>query len=149
MTAETTVRIARECPNIVAIKEASGDLAQIKAIIENAPEGFHVISGDDGITTSVIERGGIGVISVFANAFPDKMAWLVKSAFEGEIQKAREKMETDFNRLFHLMFVEGNPPGVKCMLYLKGMVDNRVRLPLVPVSEKTRREIEKELANLE
>jgi len=149
MTAETTVRIARECPNVVAVKEASGDLSQIKAIIESAPEGFHVISGDDAITTSVIELGGIGVISVFANAFPKEMAWLVRNALAGEARSAREKMEADFNRLFHLMFVEGNPSGVKCMLYLKGLVANVLRLPLVPVSEKTRREIEEELAGLE
>ena len=146
MTAETTLRIARECPNVVAIKEASGDLNQIKTIIDAAPDGFHVISGDDGITTSVIEEGGIGVISVFANAFPKEMSWLVKSALSGDVVNARREMEANYNRLFHLMFVEGNPSGVKCMLYLKGMIANRLRLPLVPVSEKTYQEIKEELS---
>lgn len=146
MTAETAVQIARDCPNIVATKEASGDLNQIKEIIENAPEGFRVISGDDAITTSVIELGGIGVISVFANAFPKEMSWLVQSALSGELVNARSEMEAIYNRLFYLMFVEGNPSGVKCMLYLKGMVENVLRLPLVPVSVETYREIEKELA---
>ncbi len=111
MTAETTLRLARDCANIVAVKEASGDLGQIEAIIAGAPEGFYVISGDDAITTDVIALGGIGVISVFANAFPKEMAWLVKNALEGNATGARRKMNGDFGGLFHLMFVEGNPAG--------------------------------------
>lgn len=146
MTAETTLRIARTCKNVVAVKEASGNLDQIKAIIDGAPQDFHLISGDDGITTAVIQMGGIGVISVFGNAFPKEMAWLVESALKGNALDARNKMEQDFNRLFHLIFVEGNPAGVKCILHLKGMVENILRLPLVPVSEKTMLEIKKELA---
>lgn len=146
MTAETTLRLASDCDNIVAIKEASGDLGQIKSIIDKAPEGFHVISGDDAITTDVIALGGIGVISVFANAFPREMVWLVKNALEGNIAEARRKMNADFDTLFHLMFVEGNPAGVKCLLSLKGMIHNDLRLPLVPVSENTLLEIKKELA---
>ena len=146
MTAETTLRLAKECGNIVAVKEASGDLNQIKEIIDRAPEGFHVISGDDALTTDVIALGGIGVISVFANAFPVEMAWLVKNALEGNAADARGKMNADFGTLFHLMFVEGNPAGVKCLLWLKGMIHNNLRLPLVPVSEKTLQQIKRELA---
>ena len=146
MTAETTLRLARDCGNIVAVKEASGDLSQIKAIIDKAPEGFYLISGDDAITTDVIALGGIGVISVFANAFPGEMVWLVKNALEGNIAEARRKMNTDFEELFHLMFVEGNPAGVKCLLCLKGMIRDNLRLPLVPVSEKTLQLIKEELA---
>jgi len=89
--------------------------------------------------------GGIGVISVFGNAFPGEMAWLVRNALEGDAVHARKKMEDDFNALFHLIFVEGNPAGVKCLLHLKGMVENRLRLPLVPVSEKTQQLIKREL----
>ncbi|WP_313379960.1 4-hydroxy-tetrahydrodipicolinate synthase [Proteiniphilum saccharofermentans] len=148
MTAETTLRLASDCDNIVAIKEASGDLGQIKSIIDKAPEGFYVISGDDAITTDVIALGGIGVISVFANAFPVEMVWLVKNALEGNAADVRRKMNADFEILFHLMFVEGNPAGVKCLLYLKGMIHNKLRLPLVPVSEKILQEIKKELARL-
>ncbi|MDY9917573.1 MAG: 4-hydroxy-tetrahydrodipicolinate synthase [Proteiniphilum sp.] len=148
MTAETTLRLARDCSNIVAVKEASGDLNQIKEIIDKAPEGFDVISGDDAITTDVIALGGIGVISVFANAFPVEMVWLVKNALEGNAADVRRKMNADFEILFHLMFVEGNPAGVKCLLYLKGMIHNKLRLPLVPVSEKILQEIKKELARL-
>lgn len=145
MTAETTLRLAYDCANIVAVKEASGDLAQIKAIVDGAPERFQVISGDDAITTDVISLGGVGVISVFANAFPGEMSWLVKNALEGNVADARRKMNADFDTLFRLMFVEGNPAGVKCLLSLKGMINNKLRLPLVPVSEETLQEIKSEL----
>ncbi len=146
MTAETTLRLARQCSNVIAVKEASGNLEQIKAIIDDAPEGFHVISGDDAVTTAVIELGGTGVISVFGNAFPKEMAWLVQNALAGNAANARSKMEEEFSRLFQLMFVEGNPAGVKCMLNLKGMIKNILRLPLVPVSEHLSRQIQEELA---
>lgn len=146
MTAETTLRLARQCSNVIAVKEASGNLEQIKAIIDDAPEGFHVISGDDAVTTAVIELGGTGVISVFGNAFPKEIAWLVQNALAGNAANVRSKMEEEFSRLFQLMFVEGNPAGVKCMLNLKGMIKNILRLPLVPVSEHLSRQIQEELA---
>jgi 4-hydroxy-tetrahydrodipicolinate synthase len=148
MTAETTLRIARECKNVVATKEASGDLAQIKQIIVGAPDGFDVISGDDSIVTSVIEMGGIGVISVFANAFPKEMVWLVNNALNGNAKEAVEKMNNNYNEMLRLMFVEGNPAGIKCLLNLRGMVENEVRLPLTPVSEETSKQISEELINL-
>lgn len=145
MTAETTLRIARSCKNVIAVKEASGNLDQIKAIIKDAPEGFSVISGDDSITTAVIQNGGIGVISVFGNAFPKEMKWLVQSALNGDAVTAREQMEASFNKLFDLMFVDGNPAGVKCLLSLKGLLQNKLRLPLVPVCEETQRQIQEEM----
>ena len=148
MTAETTLRIAHDCKNVIGTKEASGNLTQIKVIIDGAPDGFYVISGDDSVVTSVIEMGGIGVISVFANAFPKEMAKLVHSVFAGDAEKVAEKMAKNFNKLLHLMFVEGNPAGVKCLLNLKGMVQNELRLPLTPVSEETHRQIKKELSSL-
>lgn len=148
MSAETTLRLARDCNNIIAIKEASGDLNQIKSIIDGAPEGFQVISGDDAVTTDVISMGGVGVISVFGNAFPVQMSWLVKLALNGDALNARKQMEEDFNNLFHLMFVDGNPSGVKYLLYQRGMVHNVVRLPLVPVSQNTERLISEELTRL-
>lgn len=148
MSAETTLRLARDCKNIIAIKEASGDLNQIKSIIDGAPEGFQVISGDDAVTTDVISMGGVGVISVFGNAFPGQMSWLVKLALNGDALNARKQMEEDFNNLFHLMFVDGNPSGVKYLLYQRGMVHNVVRLPLVPVSQNTERLISEELTRL-
>lgn len=148
MTAETTLRIAKNCPNVIAVKEASGNLEQIKKIIDGAPSSFHVISGDDAVTSAVIESGGIGVISVFGNAFPKEMKWLVQSALEGNAINAREKMEASFNNLFELMFIDGNPAGVKCLLSLKGMLQNKLRLPLVPACEETQREIEAELKKI-
>ena len=148
MTAETTLRLARNCNNVIAIKEASGDLNQIKAIIDGAPAEFQVISGDDAVTTDVIALGGVGVISVFGNAFPKEMAWLVRHALNGDALHARKQMEDEFNTLFHLIFVEGNPSGVKSLLNQRGMVRNVVRLPLVPVSEKTARLIQQELIKL-
>lgn len=144
MLAETTLRLSRDCENIIAVKEASGDLEQIKTIIEGAPEGFHVISGDDAITTDLILSGGIGVISVFGNAFPKEMKWLVQSALESKSTTAREKMERDFDQLFQLMFVEGNPAGVKALLEMRGLLRNVVRLPLVTVSEVTSSRIREE-----
>ncbi|MDD2299834.1 MAG: 4-hydroxy-tetrahydrodipicolinate synthase [Fermentimonas sp.] len=137
MTSETTLRIARDCSKVIAVKEASGNLDQIEEVIKGAPEGFSVISGDDAVTSAVIDLGGIGVISVFGNAFPKEMAWLVDSALKGDSLNARNKMEEDFNELFHLIFVEGNPAGVKSILSQKGIIVNKLRLPLVPVSEKT------------
>ena len=137
MTSETTIRVAQECRNVIATKEASGNLEQIESIIKRAPAGFQVISGDDAVTTAVIELGGVGVISVFGNAFPKEMSWLVDCALKGKAREARSKMEADFNELFHLIFVEGNPAGVKSILSQKGVVKNILRLPLTPVSEKT------------
>jgi 4-hydroxy-tetrahydrodipicolinate synthase len=148
MTAETTLRIARNCSNVVAVKEASNNFDQIKAIIDGAPHGFQVISGDDAVTTAVIKMGGIGVISVLGNAFPKEMSRLVYLALEGNAEDALNKMERDLSRLFQLIFVDGNPAGVKCILHLKGMVKNRLRLPLVPVSAQTEKQIREELAKL-
>lgn len=145
MTAETTLRIADKYKNVIAIKEASGNMEQIKAIIDASPEGFHVISGDDSITTAVVQAGGIGVISVFGNVFPKEMAWLVDNAMAGNSDYAREKMELAYDKLFHLLFVDGNPAGVKCMLSMMGFVENELRLPLVPVREETGHSIRDEL----
>lgn len=142
MTAETTIRIAKTCQNVVAIKEASGNMDQIKSIIDASPKGFYVISGDDGITTSVIEAGGIGVISVFGNVFPKQMSWLVDNALNGNAQHARNKMDESYNELFSLLFVDGNPAGVKSMLQLMGYIENELRLPLVPATKETYHKIQ-------
>lgn len=145
LTAETTLRIARECKNVVAIKEASGNLDQIRAIITGAPEGFKVISGDDATTIDIVESGGIGVISVFGNAYPKQMSDLVHDALKGTIDEARKRMKTHFDELFRLMFVDGNPAGVKCVLHEMGLIENELRLPLVPVTENTRKLIVEEM----
>lgn len=144
MTPETTIKIAKECNNVVATKEASGNLVQIKQIIDEAPEGFQVISGDDSITTDVVLAGGSGVISVFGNAFPKEMKWLVDSALKDKSAAAREKMEEDFDKLFELMFIEGNPAGVKALLEMRTLCKNILRLPLIEVTEATKSKIKTE-----
>ena len=131
MTAETTLRIARECKNVVAIKEASGNITQMDEIIKNKPENFDVISGDDGITFPLITLGAVGVISVIGNAFPREFSRMVRLGLAGDYDNART-IHHSFTELFNLLFVDGNPAGVKSMLNAMGYVENKLRLPLVP-----------------
>ena len=130
MTAETTLRLAREFKNIIAVKEASGNITQMDDIIKNKPKDFNVISGDDGITFPLITLGAIGVISVIGNAFPREFSWMVRLALAGDYDSART-IHHRFTELFSLLFVDGNPAGVKSMLSMMGLVENRLRLPLV------------------
>ncbi len=131
MTAETTLRLARKYENIVAIKEASGNIVQMNDIIKNKPKDFMVISGDDGITYPLITMGAVGVISVIGNAFPKEFGKMVRLALQGDYQSARE-IHHRFTELFDLLFVDGNPAGAKCMLSIMGYINNKLRLPLVP-----------------
>ena len=131
MTAETTLRLARDFDNIVAIKEASGNITQMDDIIKNKPEDFDVISGDDGITFPLITLGAVGVISVIGNAFPREFSRMTRLALAGDYQNALT-IHHKFTELFKLLFVDGNPAGVKAMLSMMGMIKNRLRLPLVP-----------------
>ena len=135
MEAETTLRIARECPNVVAIKEASGNIEQIKQVIEGAPEGFMVISGDDSLALPVIKAGGVGVISVAANAFPKYFSTMIKAQFEQQWGHT-EVMFEKIRPMVKMLFAEGNPPGVKAALAARGVISNVLRLPLVPVSDE-------------
>ena len=131
MTAETTLRLARDFDNIVAIKEASGNITQMDDIIKNKPEDFDVISGDDGITFPLITLGAVGVISVIGNAFPREFSRMTRLALAGDYQNALT-IHHKFTELFKPLFVDGNPAGVKAMLSMMGMIKNRLRLPLVP-----------------
>ena len=131
MTAETTLRIARECENVVAIKEASGNITQMDDIIKNKPKNFEVISGDDGFTFPLITLGAIGVISVIGNAFPKEFSRMVRLALSGDYANALT-IHHSFTELFELLFVDGNPAGVKSMLNMMGYIENKLRLPLVP-----------------
>ena len=131
MTAETTLRLAREFKNIIAVKEASGNITQMDDIIKNKPKDFNVISGDDGITFPLITLGAIGVISVIGNAFPREFSRMVRLALAGDYDSART-IHHRFTELFSLLFVDGNPAGAKRMLSMMGFVENRLRLPLVP-----------------
>lgn len=140
MTAETTLRLANDCPNIVAIKEASGNFAQIDDIIKNKPSHFDVISGDDGITFPLITLGAVGVISVIGNALPKEFSRMVRLALNGDYKNALE-IHHKFTELFGLLFVDGNPAGVKAMLNIMGLIQNQLRLPLVPARITTLGEI--------
>ena len=136
LKAETTVRLARDCENIVAVKEASGSLEQVDEIIKNKPKDFAVISGDDALTFPMISCGAEGVISVIGNALPKEFSRMIRLEFNGEFEGAR-KIHHRFTELFSLLFVDGNPAGVKAMLHEMGFIENILRLPLVPTRIST------------
>lgn len=140
MTAETTLRIARDFKNVVAIKEASGNITQMDDIIKNKPNNFNVISGDDGITFPLITLGAIGVISVIGNAFPREFSRMTRLALAGDYSNALT-IHHRFTELFDLLFVDGNPAGVKSMLNAMGMIENKLRLPLVPTRITDRKSV--------
>lgn len=146
MSAATTLRIARECPNVVAVKEASGQLAQIEEILSGAPEGFEVLSGDDGITLELLALGATGVISVVGNAYPAEFRAMVQAVLDGDMAEALE-MHRRFAPLYKLMTVDGNPSGVKSLLYVQGKIGNQLRLPLVPACEATENSLREIAAN--
>lgn len=136
MLPETAARIARDCPNVVGYKAASGNIEQIRRLIEIKPAHLDVFSGDDGLTVDVMEAGGLGIISVFGNACPTELKNIVDKMFEGKVDEARKLIE-GLSETLRLLFVEGNPCGIKALMTIKGMLDNRLRLPLVPVSDDT------------
>ena len=135
MTAETTLRLA-EIPNIVAVKEASGNYAQISEIIRNAPEGFNVLSGNDDETLSLMATGAKGIISVASNVVPAEMAALAEALLDGDMAEAR-RLHHRLSPLFRNCFIESNPIPVKSAMVLMGLIENELRLPLVPASEHT------------
>jgi 4-hydroxy-tetrahydrodipicolinate synthase len=148
ITASTTLRLAADAENIVAIKEASGNLNQINHILKNKPKDFMVLSGDDQLTLPMIALGSSGVISVSANAFPLEFSEMVRYALKGKMRKAQELQ----NALLDIMdahFVEGNPAGVKASLSIKKLIDNTLRLPLCPVTDPTYRKLEELITDLE
>ena len=147
LSAETTVRLARDCKNIVAIKEASGSLEQVDEIIKNKPAGFDVLSGDDALTFPMVSCGAVGAISVIGNALPKEISRMIRLEFNGEYAAARE-IHHRFTELFGLLFVDGNPAGVKAMLHEMGMVKNVLRLPLVPTRISTMKKFSEILKTL-
>ena len=136
LSAATTVRLAHDCDNIVAIKEASGNLEQVDEIIKNKPRNFDVISGDDALTFPMISCGAVGVISIIGNALPREFSKMIRLQMKGEYDGAR-KIHHRFIDLFSLLFVDGNPAGVKAMLHEMGYIENVLRLPLVPTRIST------------
>jgi 4-hydroxy-tetrahydrodipicolinate synthase len=131
---DTVMRIAFDCRNVIGIKEASGNMEQIMNIIKERPKDFLVISGDDSITMPLMAAGADGVISVVGNAFPNEWSAMVQHAVKGELQEARA-IHYRLLELVQLLFVEGNPAGIKEVLSHLDICDNYLRLPLVPVSQ--------------
>ena len=147
MTAEPTLRIDNDFGNVIAIKEASGNISQMDDIIKNKPANFDVISGDDGITFPLITLGAVGVISVIGNAFPREFSRMTRLALQGDFANALA-IHHKFTELFKLLFVDGNPAGVKSMLNAMGLIENKLRLPLVPTRIVTFEAIRKILQEL-
>jgi len=147
MTADTTLRIANEFKNVVAVKEASGDIQQANEIIKRKPKNFDVISGDDGITFPLISLGAAGVISVIGNALPKEFSRMVRLSLQGDSEGALV-IHRRFTELFNLLFVDGNPAGVKAMLSAMNLCQNKLRLPLVPTRITTYEALRKVLDDL-
>ena len=148
ISAETTVRLAKDFGNIVAIKEASGNLDQITEILINRPDGFQVISGDDNLTLHMMLLGAEGVISVSGQGVPEIFCKLVDAALEGDFYSAREAHLALFD-LTNLLFAEGNPAGIKALLKLRGLCGDTVRLPLVSASANFTEQLQTALSGLE
>jgi 4-hydroxy-tetrahydrodipicolinate synthase len=142
ISAETCLQLARECENIVGIKEASGNFEQIMKILKDKPENFSLISGDDLNTLPIIAAGGSGVISVLANAFPSQWCEMVSQCLKSNFKAARE-IQYRFLEMTELLFVDGSPAGVKAMLNIMNLCQNNLRLPLVPVSRTIYSRIQK------
>lgn len=134
LTAETTLTLAHECPNIIGIKEASGNLQQVMEILRQRPDSFRVISGDDALTYPMLTLGADGVISVMANALPKEMSDMVRFALKGDLKKALP-LHYRMLPLMNAIFEEGNPTGIKALLEIQGSISNILRLPLVKSSK--------------
>lgn len=147
ISAETTLALARDIPNIVGIKEASGNMDQVFAILEGRPEGFSVLSGNDGDTLQLMRHGADGVISVASNVFPSAMADFIRTLRKGDFAEA-EAMNNTLQPLFEALFVEPNPIPAKAAMAQLGLMENSLRLPLVKATAETEELIKKTLAAL-
>jgi 4-hydroxy-tetrahydrodipicolinate synthase len=133
LNADTTLRLANEVPNIAGIKEASGDMAQCMQILRDRPDNFLVVSGDDALALPQLACGMDGVISVAANAFPKQFSDMVRACLKADFKTAK-KLNDQLIAAYELMFAENNPAGVKAFMYEEGLLQNVVRLPVVPLS---------------
>jgi 4-hydroxy-tetrahydrodipicolinate synthase len=147
IAAQTTLRLARDCENIVAVKEASGNLTQIMEILRERPENFCVFSGDDAVTLPLIALGAEGIVSVVSNEIPDLMSRLTDLALEGKWDEARE-LHYRILPLMEVNFIESSPGPVKAAMAMLGLLEENFRLPLVPVQEKSRTRIREVIAEL-
>lgn len=147
IAAATTLKLAREMENIVAIKEASGDLSQIMAILRERPEGFRVLSGDDAVTLPLVALGAEGIVSVVSNETPDLMSQLVTFALEGNWEQARA-LQYRLLPLMEVNFIESSPGPVKAAMAMMGLIEENFRLPLVPIQENSRERVREVLLEL-
>ncbi len=148
MTPETIARLATDCDNIIGVKEASGNLEQMERVKALAPSDFLLISGDDGLNVEVIKRGGVGAISVLANAYPAETAEVIRLALNGNTEEAAKRLEL-LSGIISALFEEGNPVGVKTALHLKGVCSDTMRLPLVSGSEALQAKLKNLMAEYE
>ena len=146
MSPDITIQLANDFKNNISIKEASGDINQIKYILKNKPKNFDVLSGDDGLTLEIIQNGGVGVISVIGQSNPEEFSSLVKFALNGKLSDAK-LIHDKLYGLYHYLYSEGNPSGVKAFLSLQGVCKNYLRLPLVPISSELFNDFKIYLAN--
>lgn len=145
---ETLAKLARDCSNISTVKEASGDLQQMKDVIAATGSTFHVLSGDDNMTLNLIEAGGKGVISVASNLIPGRMVEMVNLALEGRLSEAQEK-EKELSTFFRTMFIETNPIPIKTAMAMRGWCEEKFRLPICPLSsDENRRKVAQVVDNL-
>jgi 4-hydroxy-tetrahydrodipicolinate synthase len=144
---QTLLRLAKSCKNIVGVKEASGDISQIKDVIKQRPKGFSVLSGDDNLTLDIIKHGGDGIISVASNIVPDRMSKMVNSALEGKFAEA-EKINKELSPLFEAEFIETNPIPIKFMISQKGLCKEVYRLPMCEMTEEHKNKVKQVLKNL-
>ena len=147
IAADTTLRLARDCENIVAVKEASGNLSQIMEILRERPEGFHVLSGDDAITLPLIALGGDGLISVASNEAPELINRMVELALNGKWNDARA-LHYRLLPLMEINFIESSPGPVKAALAMMGMIEENYRMPLVPIQEKSKAKVREVITEL-
>lgn len=147
ITAETTLRLAKECKNIRGIKEASGNMIQCMHILKNMPDDFLFVSGDDHISLPLVACGAQGVISVVANCFPKDFSEMMRLALKGDFQKARQ-LHYKLLPAYDLLFVENNPAGVKAFMAELNLIQNELRLPLVPLSSPYHQKVKEFLASV-
>lgn len=147
ITAETTLRLANEFPNLICIKEAAPDILQYFDILRKKPDSFYLLSGDDEFTLPVTLAGGNGVISVIGQAYPKKFSTMLKLAFEGRVKEAYD-IHNKLVEITRLIFAEGNPCGIKTILAEMGLIENYLRLPLVPASKNLQEKIKQEMKNI-
>lgn len=148
ISADTVLRLVNDTDNIVAVKEASGNITQIADILQAKPDRFDVLSGDDAITYEMLGLGAVGVISVIGNAYPRIFSSMIKSYLSGNESDALA-IHRSLNRLYKLMSVDGNPAGVKSLLALQGKIKNVLRLPLVPASQATQNALQEVMKELQ